>query len=446
MDRPIASTISDTLSRLLETAAVIPRTMAPSLSHHTDRIQVQRYLGGVRVPVELPGMRHESSVEQETQQATYTHHIYERRGLLTATNSLLTPPTILHPPSLNTSPASQYTSSPSLGLITVAESAPMMPASSQASPTHPSRPPTRTIRGHDRTVWCAALSSDGKYMTSSSYDDPIAIWDTQTGNYLTSAIRKTNTTIVLCVAFSPDGRRVASGSYDHKIRIWDAIEGRKLAGPFKGHTQAISSVVFSSDGKQIASGSSDCTIRVWAATTGKLIFGPLTGHTRGIHSIAFSADGKILASGSRDKTVRTWNMTSGGCVQGPLRGHRDSVRFVAFSPDGTRIISAEKDGNVCVWDTSTGAVLSEVSKCHAEGALTLVFTPNSIDGCAVSPDGKWIAYRNGKRICISDSNTGRLARSYVEHSDEVHSLSFSRDTKEVISASGNTIQIYTLNL
>lgn len=50
------------------------------------------------------------------------------------------------------------------------------------------------------------------------------------------------------IAFSPDGRRIALGSDDEPIRVWDADTGALVAGPFKGHTNPILSVNFSCDG------------------------------------------------------------------------------------------------------------------------------------------------------------------------------------------------------
>ena len=402
-NRPIVVSVCDTVSHLLETTITRPHVASQVVQHYTSE-WVQASPLALRV--------------------TYP------------------PPTSPASPSI---PLSATPGGQDIPMIAMqSQPGPSQPGPSQPSPSRP-RPPSLTIRGHSSTVWCAALSLDGKYMVSSSYDNRIAVWDTLTGNRLAFAIlkRKEN---AFCVAFSPDATRFASGSHDYKIRIWDAQSAKKVVGPLKGHTKNPSSLSFSPDGKRIASGSSDCTIRVWEADTGKLVLGPLIGHNRSIRSIAFAADGNQLVSGSHDTTVRTWDMTSGRCVQGPLRGHRDSVRFVAFSPDGTKIISAEKDGNVCVWDSNTGGVLSEASKRHVEGTLALVFTPHSVDGCAVSPNGKWIAYRNGERICISDSKTGSIVRNYIEHAEFFNSLSFSSDSKEIISASDTSIQIYTLNL
>jgi WD40 repeat protein len=312
-----------------------------------------------------------------------------------------------------------------------------------------SPPANLTLRGHLANVLCAAFSPDGKYIVSGSLDQTTMVWDARTGNTALGPLR--NSDCVQCVAFSLDGRRITSGSSDGAVLVWDAVTGKVVAGPFKGHTDYIRSVSFSPDGKRIASGSDDNTIRVWNAWTGDLLLGPLTGHTNQIRTVTFSMDSKVLASGSYDKTIRVWSAESGCLVNGPLKGHKASIYFVAFSLSGERIVSVDWYGNVCVWDTYNGTLVSGRSKRHAEGILAVAFTPSSSLFRAVSPDGKWIVLvpfrdRGRTTVQIWDSRTGLLAATYAEHTDNIHSVSFSPDSKQILTASDDkTIHIHTLN-
>jgi WD40 repeat protein len=310
-------------------------------------------------------------------------------------------------------------------------------------------PQNLTLRGHTNWVVCATFSPDGKYIVSGSDGCTIIVWDAQTGNIALGPL-KMHTKGVGCVAFSPNGRQIASGSVDKTILVWDAVTGKVVAGPFKGHTNCILSVCFSPNGKQIASGSHDNSIRVWDAQTGYLLVGPLTGHTEGVTSVVFSGDGKKLASGSKDKTIRVWDVKSGRLIWGPLRGHNHNVRFVGFSSDGKRIVSVSYGGDVCVWNTDTGALVSGPSKQHEEGALAVVFTPRSTFDCAVSPNGKWIAENatnNYKTVQVWDAKTGQVVATFSEHTEEVWSVTFSPDSKQILTTSmDKTIQVHTLDL
>ncbi|KIL55379.1 hypothetical protein M378DRAFT_35029, partial [Amanita muscaria Koide BX008] len=159
------------------------------------------------------------------------------------------------------------------------------------------------LTGHSGVVKSVAFSPDGKRIVSGS-TETICIWDAETGkgNLLNGHMGG-----VMSVAFSPDGKRIASSSSDDTIYIWNTETGKHVGKPLKGHTGSVNSVVFSPDGERIASGSSDKTIYIWNAKTGKQVGKPLKGHTNWVRSIAFSPDGKRIASGSSDETVYIWD-------------------------------------------------------------------------------------------------------------------------------------------
>jgi WD40 repeat protein len=315
-------------------------------------------------------------------------------------------------------------------------------------PPLPSRPPPNlTMRGHTDVVVCTAFSPDGKVVISGSLDGIVMVWDAQTGKSTLPPLKR-HSDAVSSLAFFPDGRRIASGSFDKTILIWDLTTGQVVSGPFLGHTNSVWAVCLSPDGKQIASGSGDNTIRLWNTQTGQLLSSPLIGHTNGVYTAAFSGDGKRLVSGSTDNTVRIWDVRSGRPVHGPLRGHRNWVYFVGFSTDGKRIVSASWEGDICVWDTGTGALMSGPSKQHVEHTAAVMFTPISTC-CAVSPDGKWVAgytHSDGQVVRVWDSKTGQLAGTFTEHAQYVHNVSFSPDSRRVLSSSDDkTVQIHTID-
>jgi WD40 repeat protein len=167
-----------------------------------------------------------------------------------------------------------------------------------------------------------------------------------------------------------------------------------------------------------------------------------------VTSVTFSADGSRIASGSNDKTVRVWDANSGGLVHGPLKGHKGWVLFVAFSPDSKRVVSVSRNGHACIWNVDTGALVSGPSLQHAGGALAVVFTPGSTRS-AVSSDGKWIAAyadSTSRTVHVWDSKSGQLTASLEGHTDKVTSITFSPDSRRVLTSSyDKTIRIHTLN-
>ena len=347
---------------------------------------------------------------------------------------------------LETTPIARPTQddSPSLPLETLFIALPT-PNTSHVRPSTP--PPNLIIRGHTDKVHCATFSLDGKQIVSASQDRTVQVWNAQTGNRVLGPL-KMHMDVVFCVAFSPNSRQIASGSRDGIIMVWHALTGKVITGPLKGHTDSIIFVCFSPDGKRIASGSLDKTIRIWNAQTGDLLVGPLRKHTDWVGPIAFSGDGTRIVSGSTDMTVRVWDAMSGRLVLGPLMKHNDQIYFVAFSPDSKRIVSASRYGDVCVWNANTGALVAGPSLRHAEGTLAVMFTPNR--ACSgVSPNGKWIATHTDdtyRTVHVLDSKTGQVTASLEAHTDEVMSITFSPDSRRVLTASWDeTIRVHTLD-
>jgi predicted NACHT family NTPase len=109
---------------------------------------------------------------------------------------------------------------------------------------------------------------------------------------------------VYSAAFSPDGKFIVTGSNDHTAGIWDATTGQPLR-TLQGHESWVNSAAFSPDGKFIVTGSVDNTARIWDAETGQPLR-TLQGHEGGVASAAFSPDGKFIVTGSRDSTARIW--------------------------------------------------------------------------------------------------------------------------------------------
>lgn len=157
---------------------------------------------------------------------------------------------------------------------------------------------------HQLSVWCVALSRDGRLLASGGGEGNINLWDVTSGRKLHNL---QGVDWVLSVTFSPDGKVLASGSEGRgTIRLWDVESGYKLA-TLRGHTHRVSSIAFSPDGRTLASGSYDNTIKLWDVASGRELR-TLSGHTGSVNMVTFSPDGRTLASGSDDGTVRLWGV------------------------------------------------------------------------------------------------------------------------------------------
>jgi WD40 repeat protein len=85
----------------------------------------------------------------------------------------------------------------------------------------------RTFTGHSGSVYSVSYSHDDSKIVSGSYDKTVRIWNAETGDLM--KVLKGHSEEVTCVAWSRDDRKIASCSYhDKKIIIWDSLTGQPL--------------------------------------------------------------------------------------------------------------------------------------------------------------------------------------------------------------------------
>jgi WD40 repeat protein len=230
-----------------------------------------------------------------------------------------------------------------------------------------------TLEGHDAPVDALAISLDGFWLVSGSYDMTIRVWDAHSGEQL--MVLSGHASVVRAVAISPDGRRIVSGSGDNTIRLWDAHNGAQLR-VLEGHTSLVSAVAISPDGSKIVSGSWDATVRVWDLYTAAPLM-VLKGHTGWVTTVAIAHDGQRIVSGSADKTIRVWSALSAE-QQLVLAGHAEGICAVAFFPDDCRLASGSSDNTIRVWDAHSHRQLA-LLEGHTEAVYAMAISSTGND-------------------------------------------------------------------
>ena len=136
-----------------------------------------------------------------------------------------------------------------------------------------------------------------------------------------------HTSNVVAIAISPDGKFVLTGSYDKTAKLWTRL-GQEIQ-TFKGHTTTVTAVAFSpAPGEyQILTGDGFGTVRLWTPD-GKAIR-TFDGLERGINSVAFSPDGKWILAASADSIALRWDRQSGKVHQ-KLIGHSSGIEQAVF--------------------------------------------------------------------------------------------------------------------
>lgn len=103
--------------------------------------------------------------------------------------------------------------------------------------------PKKSLRGHNHFVQDLAVSSDGQFALSASWDKTLRLWDLNKGVTTRRFVGHKND--VLSVSFSPDNRQIVSGSRDKSIKLWNTIGECKFNIVEHGHTEWVSCVRFS---------------------------------------------------------------------------------------------------------------------------------------------------------------------------------------------------------
>jgi len=290
------------------------------------------------------------------------------------------------------------------------------------------------LKGHGGWVTAIATTLEVPDMVlSASRDKSIIVWNLTRDEEKYGVMSKRlcgHSHYVQDVAISSDGQFALSGSWDGTLRLWDLNTGRTTRR-FVGHTKDVLSVAFSSDNRQIVSGSRDKTINLWN-TLGQCKY-TITeeGHKEWVSCVRFSPNlnTPLIVSAGWDKVVKVWNLNH--CkLRTNLMGHTGYVNSVTVSPDGSLCASGGKDGTAMLWDLSEGRHLSSLDAGDTIHAL--VFSPIRYWLCAATASSIKIWDLESK-ACVDTLNPDFPPLGLKNKSMPIHCISLAW------SATGNTL-------
>ncbi|KAI9829750.1 MAG: hypothetical protein M1819_005987 [Sarea resinae] len=152
-------------------------------------------------------------------------------------------------------------------------------------------------------LWAIALSEDGQYLASTTYDGRINVWDTAANR---EKIREYETkgSYGTCIDMSVDGRFTASGHENGAVYIFNNDTG--LVKPVR-------TVAFSPGGKLLAAAGDSRVIALYDVSSGEQVAN-LTGHAAWILSLDWSDTGEYLLSAAFDGKAKVWSIDQRVCV------------------------------------------------------------------------------------------------------------------------------------
>jgi guanine nucleotide-binding protein subunit beta-2-like 1 protein len=214
----------------------------------------------------------------------------------------------------------------------------------------------KRLKGHSHYVQDVAISSDGQFALSGSWDATLRLWDLNTG--LTTRRFVGHSKDVLSVAFSPENRQIVSGSRDKAINLWNTLGQLKFVLTDDGHKEWVSCVRFSPNPATplIVSAGWDKVVKVWNLNQCKLRTN-LIGHTGYVNTVTVSPDGSLCASGGKDGTAMLWDLNEGRHLSSLDAG--DIIHALVFSPIRYWLCAATA-ASIKIWDLESKVCVDEL--------------------------------------------------------------------------------------
>jgi serine/threonine protein kinase len=219
---------------------------------------------------------------------------------------------------------------------------------------------------------------------------------------------------VACMALSPNGRLLAMRTQPGKLVVWDTAEHKEkqTLAPYS----KCSVLAFSGDGARLAIADNK-TVLLREGTDFKETE-PLKGHSASISALAFGPSGRKLAVGCADGSAWLWDLATRRheVLLSPTPGAE--IVSVAF-PGGRRVaIGQPRDIKVLIPGSTR-----EPLTIRAQGG-----------SMAFSPDGRWLAFSDARRLCLFDTVSRRRHNLPPEHADVITQVAFGPEGRSVATA------------
>ncbi|MCF7763807.1 MAG: AAA family ATPase [Verrucomicrobia bacterium] len=302
-----------------------------------------------------------------------------------------------------------------------------------------------TLDGHSANIRSIRLGPNGRQLVTTSDDGTIRLWspDPEPNPLVLDHLPGYNK--ISSVTFSPDAKRLISTCRDPAAPpiVWDVATGEKLF-TLTGHTNVVQQAAYRPDGKQMVTlaPGTQAEIKLWDAETGRFLHN-LAGTTNGVYHLAYTPDGQQLAAADGEGRIHFWNGQTGQETRVIDRpdSWTSGVGGMAFSPDGTRIAVSDfgGTGEVVVLDAATGRPWKTL-----HGSIK-----SRLSRPAYSPDGKYVAVavEETNDVLLWDLNLNTAPRRLRRHSENVHSLVFSPDSRRLFTGGGDdTLRVWDIEL
>ncbi|SMG09946.1 WD domain-containing protein, G-beta repeat-containing protein [Marivirga sericea] len=319
-----------------------------------------------------------------------------------------------------------------------------------------SAPPSIEIdsKGHSGKIYNLSYTADGSQLISVSEDKSIRVWNTVTGELIKKYVSEISDGYggtFYTSSISPDGKLLAVAGYpvesqkENYILIIDLEEGKQV-GTAVGHFNVIQSLDFSGNGRYLASGGDDGYIIIWELETneGGMDLTKVSTINMGtpVSSVSFNKKSQDLIVGAEsgifiyDLSVIHENGDS--FPNKKLSKYKGIVNKVSCSPDGKYIAASTFEKEVLLWQNDGSFITALDEQEGIVNALSFSYDSRILVTMDIA----------GKGISYTLPNASKIA-SFDAHDNTVFAAAFSPKSLEgnymIATAGGNNHEIYMWN-
>ncbi|CCF58541.1 hypothetical protein KAFR_0E03900 [Kazachstania africana CBS 2517] len=223
----------------------------------------------------------------------------------------------------------------------------------------------RDYRGHTKAIKSMSFNDDAHNFITSSFDQTVKLWDTETGQVKKRLKFKSTPN---CVEFRPaNNHEFIVGLADSKIAHYDTRESSKhgLVQTYDHHLGSILSLRFFPDGSKFISSSEDKTVRIWENQINIPIKQISDTTQYSMPFIGIHPEHKYFCTQSLDNTIYSYSLRP-KYKKHPnkvFKGQKSAGYSIglSFSPDGRYLLSGDSRSKIVLWDWNTNKSLKDIN-------------------------------------------------------------------------------------
>ncbi len=287
--------------------------------------------------------------------------------------------------------------------------------------------PSKKLYGHEKDVSSLAVSPDGNYVVSGSWENNVILWSLDSFEQIWKFTAHQST--VEKIDFGPDSRYFVTCSNDANAHIWDAKKQTKSL-TLPSHRSNVNDAKFNdnykgNEGRFVATATKDGIVRVFDRDEEGELIRKLEVKKASADAITFGPNGKFLLVACGDNKIRTYNFLKGKQTR-KFNAHKEKINELKLSPGGLEMLTASNDQTAKIWGYAKGNQKHNL-KGHTWRVLAADFSKN----------GKYVVTgSNDNSARLWKTSNGKQTRIFKPKGrDYIRAVEITPDNQYVITGS-----------